>query len=148
MSDCRECHSIAERDRQRRHRQRENGMIVGKYASQIARSRKFERTNNLLEAMVRSLGGANNFLAFWKAEIDRVSSRKRVTCRVLRFAELIVAADVAATRGKPAAVKYTRADAQEAIRLVFLNEPGLVAAAARQVGVMVVWAEDVQTAST
>ena len=168
---CRQCHTAIERERKQKHRNREKGIIAGKYSSQIATSRKFERTSNLLDEMVRHLGGVNQFLAFWSAEIDRVQKQKRTTCRALRFCELIIAADLAANRRKPAAVEntaddtrdavvgavvdavagdtpketaeYVRERAQEALRLLFVNEPSLVSKAARQAGVTLVWYHDI-----
>lgn len=153
MPDCRRCHAIAERDRQRHIKRKANGLAVQKFASEISRARSFARIDNLIDEMARKLCGPNNLMDFWFSEIDRLRSQPRYATRMLRFCELLLNAhnhcQTAFDRWlESASDEEYRELRQDMIRRMFLKDREVVAAAAKQAGATIVWAQKVQATST
>jgi len=147
ITKCRRCHAGYERTRRQKIQQKRNGLAVQKAATEISRYRNIDRIQNLIELMVTRFGGPAGFYDFWTAEIHRVKSQKRATKRVLRFCEMILSAHLAESRGNNFNVEDSRAAALQTLRLLFQQEPGLVSAAAREAGVTVMWAENIQASA-
>ena len=153
MPDCRRCHAITERDRQRRIKMKANGLIVQKVATQISRSRGFARTNNLINELAEKLCGPNNLMDFWLNEINRLKGQRRYLTRMFRLCELVLNAHTHCESAfdlwlERASVEELRDMRQEWIRCLFLEDREVVAAAAKQAGVTVVWPPKTADAST
>ena len=91
MTKCRQCHAGYERVRRQNIRRKQNGIDLQKAATKITRYRSFDRIENLIELMVSRFGGPAELWDFWKAEINRVETQKKVTLRALRFIDMCLA---------------------------------------------------------
>jgi hypothetical protein len=90
MHQCRSCHATTARARHRAKRTREQGWLIQKSASQIARSQSLARSLALLEELIDAVGGPQKLIQFWRAECLKLTSQRRSSTRLARMYEMLI----------------------------------------------------------
>ena len=90
MHQCRACHTAMTRSRHRAKRAREQGWLIQKTASQIARSPSLNRSLALLEQLVDVMGGPQQLIQHWRAECLKLTGQRRSSTRLARMYEMLV----------------------------------------------------------
>jgi hypothetical protein len=78
------------RARHRAKRAREQGWLIQKIASQIARSPSRNRSLALLEQLVDVMGGPQQLIQHWRAECLKLTGQRRSSTRLARMYEMLV----------------------------------------------------------
>lgn len=142
MTKCRQCHPEYERDRRRMIQRKKKGREIQKFATQISRSRQWEKISNRILLMVSRLGGPDRFFELWVTEIERARNQHGWTSHGLRFCHAVFQAHQAAMKYGHSFTETDaehQADLQDALRQCFLEKRKLVTAAARQAGCRIIW---------
>jgi hypothetical protein len=90
MHQCRSCHAATARARHRAKRAQEEGWLIQKTASQIARSTNINGSLALLEQLVAAVGGPRKLLELWRAECVKLTNQRRSSTRLARMYEMLV----------------------------------------------------------
>jgi hypothetical protein len=90
MHQCRSCHAATARARHRAKRAQEEGWLIQKTASQIARSTNVSRSLALLEQLVAAVGGPRKLLELWRAECVKLTNQRKSSTRLARMYEMLV----------------------------------------------------------
>jgi hypothetical protein len=90
MHQCRTCHTATARARHRAKRAREQGWLIQKSASQIARSPSLNRSLALLEQLIAAIGGPAKLIEHWREECLKLTKQRRSSTRLARMYEMLV----------------------------------------------------------
>ena len=91
VHQCKSCHAVAERERNRRRREIAAGRRMQSLATAARRARNPRQLDLLMKLGVHAAGGLEKMLRDWRAAIEESINRGRATPRLLGFYETMTA---------------------------------------------------------
>jgi hypothetical protein len=101
MYQCRSCHADLARMRRQSQKCRDDGWLLQKTASQVARSHNIDRSLSLLEHLVSEVGGPRKLIQLWRAECLKLTDQRRSSTRLARMYEMLVVLAVQVRHSSP-----------------------------------------------